>query len=693
MSSGGDLLSLEAASSSLVAGSSIPLVKISTRHVSMKTKPLWWDAAHAPRALSLRAAAVFFACAPLAASAGCLAVADMSSGAYRWLGATATHSKWKDRPALLASLWALCNHHPKLQVLVNFFDEARVDVAQIVRHYTGGNSSQLEGTWVPGMKTLFWKLHLTPERVQHLEVVWVFDCDIAVHPSTFPLGQLAGVLTTSRATVLQPSIQALVHGTYHPWLRVKKAHMSCLATTAQWVEMQTPLFAGDAWAAFHRQVLSIIPHEGLATSDFGLDIIWCAFLRNAFPGRPTCLVTPSFSATHLNSHAIESYMSKEVVTMERSCTTTCKTLFKHFRPYWKNFSHHTGECFSVSGHRGLVRSRSHYAIDGDGMIRARHGHGLGTGLIRGMAAEPPEQETEEALAHTVRGLLRGVGAASLESTDKRLPLLTASLQKLCAAMPGLRIVLNMRDADTSRRSTTGRKADVSLDARISTTWISGARSIFWKRVLTSAYLSEPLDYVWLFDATLAAHPSVNPLAQLVQVLKSTEASVVYGRTRSASSRTRGGESAEATDGNCAASTVRVAELAPSVVFTADGWRHFHNNVLNRFEDDRLVQFEPGFELLVCPLVHQRNFKNNRPACVEAQLWSTRLTDARELAAEVHQRRCPELRCAGPLRRTFRTSFNTTEHDDDRCWAASPRGLTLHRRGSWRSTRGSPRGQG
>ena len=171
MSSGGDLLSLEAASSSLVAGSSIPLVKISTRHVSTKTKPLWWDAAHAPRALSLRAAAVFFACAPLAASAGCLAVADMSSGAYRWLGATATHSKWKDRPALLASLWALCNHHPKLQVLVNFFDEARVDVAQIVRHYTGGNSSQLEGTWVPGMKTLFWKLHLTPERVQHLEVV------------------------------------------------------------------------------------------------------------------------------------------------------------------------------------------------------------------------------------------------------------------------------------------------------------------------------------------------------------------------------------------------------------------------------------------------------------------------------------------------------------------------------------------
>ena len=94
--------------------------------------------------------------------------------------------------------------------------------------------------------------------------------------------------------------------------------MSCLATTAQWVEMQTPLFAGDAWAAFHQRVLSIIPDEGLVTSDFGLDIIWCAFLRDLFPSRPACLVTPSFAATHLNSHAIEQYMTKDVATKERS---------------------------------------------------------------------------------------------------------------------------------------------------------------------------------------------------------------------------------------------------------------------------------------------------------------------------------------------------------------------------------------
>ena len=191
----------------------------------------------------------------------------------RWLGATATHSMEQNSPKLIASLAELCEHHLQLNVIVNFFDNQRVDATRIIQMHSRNKTSRLEGTWLTGMKTLFWREFLTPERTQHLQVVWVFDCDIAVHPSVFPLGQLAGALLSTRATLLQPSIQALVHGTYHPWLRVKKAHMSCLATTAQWVEMQTPLFSGDAWATFHRKVLSIIPDEGLVTSDFGA-ICW-----------------------------------------------------------------------------------------------------------------------------------------------------------------------------------------------------------------------------------------------------------------------------------------------------------------------------------------------------------------------------------------------------------------------------------
>ena len=611
---------------------------------------------------------------------------------YRWLGATATHTQDRNTVPLLQSLTALCDQHPHLQVIVNFFDKEKVDATAVVQQHSN-SSNQVEGTWVPGMKTLFWHKYLTPERTQHLDFVWVFDCDIAVHPSTFPLGQLAGILKASRATVLQPSIQALVHGTFHPWLRVRKAHMSCLATTAQWVEMQTPLFAGDAWAAFHRKVLSIIPEEGLATSDFGLDIIWCAFLREAFPKRPTCLVTPSFSATHLNSHAIEAYMSREVMIKERSCTTTCKTLYENFRSYWKNFSHHTGECYAVSGHHGLIRTRSHYAIDGDGMIRARHGHG---GYIGGMYSEPPPEETEEALMHTVRSMPRGVGAVSLENGDRRLGLLSAMLHQLCEATPGLRVVINLQDkhAETNGAKS-GRKADVSLDNRISTTWINGPRSLFWKRILTGRLLSDPIDYVWLFDATLAVHPTVNPLLQLSHMLAKTEASVAFPRVRSVNSPADP-SMVSANGPSCAAYVVRTVPLAPSVVFKAEAWKHFHGAVLSKISDDRLSSLEPGFEELVCGTMFQRwGERTNRPACVAAHVSSMQLGTWKDLAAEAaaHRRGCPESSCAGPLRRMYPVAFNASVHDDDRCWMATPKGLESNRKRGPSSRMAKGKGRG
>lgn len=164
---------------------------------------------------------------------------------------------------------------------------------------------------------------LTPERTRGLRAVWVFDCDIAVHPSVFPLGQVVGLMRATRATVLQPAIRAQVHGTYHTWLRVRQTHPSCVATTAGWVEMQTPIFSGDAWARLHEGVFALVPDAAMSESDFGLDLVWCAFLRDAFPSRPACLVTPAEAATHLNSHAIERYMTTTVKSRARSCAATC----------------------------------------------------------------------------------------------------------------------------------------------------------------------------------------------------------------------------------------------------------------------------------------------------------------------------------------------------------------------------------
>ena len=77
-------------------------------------------------------------------------------------------------------------------------------------------------------------------------------------------------------------------------------------------------------------------------------------MKDLFPTRPACLVTPGEAATHLNSHAIEGFqrefpnMTMGKTHHTRHCHQTCVALQAHFKPYWKNFSHHTGECFGVT---------------------------------------------------------------------------------------------------------------------------------------------------------------------------------------------------------------------------------------------------------------------------------------------------------------------------------------------------------
>ena len=606
----------------------------------------------------------------------------MQSAQTQWLGATATHSRDKDMPTLVDSLSALVLHYPQLHMVVNFFDHEPVNPSQLLRTHARNQSAlaQLEGTAVAGMKTLFWYRYLTPARTRHLKAVWVFDCDIAVHPSVFPLGQLAGVMAATRATVLQPSIQALVHGTYHPWLRVRKAHMSCLATTAQWVEMQTPLFAGDAWARFHEKVLSIIPEKGLATSDFGLDIIWCAFLKDEFPTRPACLVTPSASATHLNSHAIENFMSKEVMKQVRSCSTTCTVLFERFKSYWKNFSHHTGECYSVKGHAGLMAAGSHYAISGDGTIRARHGGHRQVGLTTGMSTEMKDEDSDAALAQVVRNLPRGVGAVSLDAKDRRVSLLALSLTKLCNAMPGLKIVVNLLEKEGSK-GRTGRHQDVSQDDRIMTTYIRGPRALFWKHVLTPGFLADPIDYVWLLDPSLAAHPAANPLPQLLNVMRTTEAYLVYSRPHSSTlgHKVKAFSPGAAENPGCAASTVRYAPLALSTVIRADAWKLIHANVLSRIDETQLGKVEAGFEMLLCGVIYRRWGDTRRPTCVESHLLSSRLSEGREqFDLSVPVGGCEAEKCQAPLRKLFPLTFNGSLHDDGRCWVPGPKGLVMTR---------------
>ena len=141
-----------------------------------------------------------------------------------------------------------------------------------------------------------------------------------------------------------------------------------------------------------------------------------------------------------------------------------------------------------------------------------------------------------------------------------------------------------------------------------------------------------MDYVWLFEPSLAVHPSSNPLAQLVHVMRSTEAYLVYPRPLSPPNAPVANAPSQGhpEDTGCAVSTVRNAPLSLSTVIKADAWKLLHGSVLARYDEAQLEKLEPGFEMLFCGLISQRWGDTGRPACIEAQtLFSTRLAERRE----------------------------------------------------------------
>ena len=238
-----------------------------------------------------------------------------------WLGATSVHSRDPNAAQVLRNTLSMCDHYRQLHFLVNFFDAGALDPAATSRRLLGGQAhARVVAVQVPGMKTLFWKRSITPAllRSRRVQLLWLVDSDISSHPSSFPLGVLAGILATTRATLLQPSIRAAVHGTPHAFLRVRQAHMSCVATTAGFVELQTPLFAPEAWAAFHERVLARVADADLADSDYGIDITWCAprRRRRADESMPMNVTAHWF-------HADECDGTRRAAAMHEGCACAC----------------------------------------------------------------------------------------------------------------------------------------------------------------------------------------------------------------------------------------------------------------------------------------------------------------------------------------------------------------------------------
>ncbi|KAL1504936.1 hypothetical protein AB1Y20_008703 [Prymnesium parvum] len=581
-----------------------------------------------------------------------------------WLGATGVHSEAADARALVGSIGQLCDAYPQLHVIVNFFDAPPRSAEQLrvaVHH------PQMEATSVPGMKTLFWRRILTPERVRSFSLVWVFDCDIAVHPSIFPLGILAGTLTSLRATLLQPSIRAQVHGTYHTWLRVRPAHMSCVATTAQWVELQTPVFAVDAWVEFHTKMLSVVKDEDLAVSDFGIDVTWCGLLAAAFPGRPTCLVLPADPAIHINTHSIEKFMSKSVVSQERSCTGTCKTLYNTYQRYWKNFSHHTGDCWGThQDHHGLTRT-GRLSLEGS-TVRARPVRSSSTAMLT--------NETDEAMLR--RRWLGATSVAYPEGRNQRAHFdgMLYALSSLMNAHSKLRIIVNHHDArspphevrrepparrpSTCDRASQAGQIEASVDSRITTTWVVGPRAVFWAQVLLPLVEHEQVDLVWLFSPGVAVHPAFHPLVEMAETLFNTNA-LAAGFSPEAHPPTRPA---------CIATPSAVLDMSSSIVMRREGFSLLVRGVINKLPRAALEDVDLGLGDVLCSVLSRHLTRHiTRVACVRLHSGLV-LLDSRE--AMRNRCRGP---CAETLQRRFAADYNATWHAEPQlCWAASSKGL-------------------
>ena len=179
-----------------------------------------------------------------------------------------------------------------------------------------------------GHKAVFWREVATPARVSAYDIVFAFDNDMRIADDDFDLleaarllrrsgagmGQprvalteraavaaglarysLAGALLAERNASAEPpppppppprrsllapyrtGIDAVGHlpGPELDALTGAQPMRGCQAYAMQYVENQAPLFLRGAWVAVHTQLLSKLPTELIATSNFGISNVWC----------------------------------------------------------------------------------------------------------------------------------------------------------------------------------------------------------------------------------------------------------------------------------------------------------------------------------------------------------------------------------------------------------------------------------
>ena len=586
----------------------------------------------------------------------------------RVLGATSVHSSDLHFPRMARSLQALLDTYTALHVIVNHFDAGGTSETPVPTSAPYGHA-RMSKTSVAGMKPIFWKRVLTPERAAGFSLVWLFDADLAVHPSVLPFGAMVAAAMATGASAIQPSLRgggngaSDVRATDHIHLQDSHlVHSSCLISTAKLVEVMTPVLRSDAWAAFHTEILLSIEDTALTASDFGIDVTWCSFFAHRFPRRPACVVHYGAPALHLNTESITRFMSKREKEAGRRCSATCRTLMSRFPMYFANYSHDTKRCWSGDG-TGIVDTE---LVPGHDERGALHG----VSRVR---------DADSAVWESDAKWLGAVDVPRSMGTTKLLTHMLISLRLLMNAHPPLRVVLNVQKRlDTDEFFNDVHSSDVRF--RYTNFSISSA-ALLWKRVLTPAR-TRGLHVIWLFDPSLIVHPSVLPLGALVSALQTSDAGALVpamhpvGRTPAVA---------------CAAKSTVAADTL-CTLFDAKGrfgWSAFHYVVLGKMSDADLREADASVVLrAACPAMHwhaTRRGRQTKATCVEVPsigvVRSSRGARPFVSCAEGtgHKKTCGAVR--NVLSERHGLFLESVKHDDGSCWDANHRwGLTRRSKG-------------
>jgi len=190
--------------------------------------------------------------------------------------------------ALRDSLREVCEGHSWIRVVLNFFDRA------VAASDTTGYPQCVGTTAVPGFKTLFWKLVLTPRAVAGYSHVFLMDSDLDV--AGFEFGKFVHIANVTNTSVLSPShIGNATSSLYGGGMLARRCEHSscrrcdmdpansCAVCRQPVVEVKSPMFTAMAWRVLHDEVLRHAPSE-LLIGEGLMDLLWCGLISHKLHG-------------------------------------------------------------------------------------------------------------------------------------------------------------------------------------------------------------------------------------------------------------------------------------------------------------------------------------------------------------------------------------------------------------------------